>query len=280
MNVKDLLTHTSGLTYGFMYRTNVDHGYRRLGIDTQAGRGDTLEDFVDRVAKLPLEFSPGSAWNYSVSTDVCGRLVEVISGRPLDVFLRERIFEPLGMVDTAFEVPESKTQRLAANYQRNRKKQLVLEDDPLETRYRGVTMFSGGGGLVSTARDYERFCQMLLRGGELEGQRILGRKTIELMTTNHLPGDRDLRACSVGLFGEVEFEGTGFGLGFSVNQGPQRASQIGSAGEFAWGGAASTIFWIDPKEELVVVFMTQLMPSRTFNFRGQLKQLVYSSIID
>jgi len=280
MNVKDLLTHTSGLTYGFMYRTNVDHGYRRLGVDPQARIGDTLEDFVDKVAKLPLEFSPGSAWNYSVSTDVCGRLVEVISGRPLDAFLRERIFEPLDMVDTGFEVPEAKTSRLAANYQRNRKKQLVLEDDPLETRYRGVTMFSGGGGLVSTARDYERFCQMLLRGGELDGQRILGRKTIELMTTNHLPGDRDLHACSVGLFGEVEFEGTGFGLGFSVSQGPRRASQIGSAGEFAWGGAASTIFWIDPKEELVVVFMTQLMPSRTFNFRGQLKQLVYSSIID
>ena len=280
MNVKDLLTHMSGLTYDFMYRTNVDHGYRKLGMTLANRLGGTLEDFTEKVASLPLEFSPGTAWNYSVSTDICGRLVEVISGQPLDVFFRERIFEPLGMVDTCFEVPEDKLPRLAANYERTRKKEVRLEDDPMESRYRKVTMFSGGGGLVSTARDYFRFCQMLLNGGELNGARILGRKTIELMTTNHLPDDGDLYTHSVGIFSEVDNIGTGFGLGFSINQGPQRAGEVGSAGEFAWGGAASTIFWIDPSEELVVVFMTQLMPSRTFNFRGQLKSLVYSSIVD
>ena len=279
MNVKDLLTHMSGLTYGFMYRTNVDHGYRRIGLDNPQDDGSTLEDFVAKLAQMPLEFSPGTAWNYSVSTDVVGRLVELISGKSLDVFLRERIFEPLGMLDTAFEIPEASLPRFAANYGRNRRKQLVLEDDPMASRYRNVTMFSGGGGLVSTAHDYFRFCQMLLAGGELDGRRILGRKTIELMSTNHLPNDGDLHGLSVGRFGEVEFEGTGFGLGFSVNQGASRAGQIGSAGEYAWGGAASTLFWIDPTEDLVVVFMTQLMPSRTFNFRGQLKSLIYSSLL-
>ncbi len=281
MNVKDLLTHMSGLTYGFMYRTNVDAAYRRAKIgDIEHREGQTLETFVSSLATLPLEFSPGTAWNYSVSTDVCGRLVEVISGKPLDVFMRERIFEPLGMVDTFFEVPDDEIDRFAACYERTRKKAVRLQDDPELSPYRNVSFFSGGGGLVSTIHDYNRFCQMLIRGGELDGERLLGRKTIELMTTNHLPGGGDLVEHSVGMFAEVSFEGTGFGLGFSTNGGPGPSSQIGSAGEYAWGGAASTIFWIDPTEDLVVVFMTQLMPSRTFDFRGQLKNLVYSSIID
>ncbi len=281
MNVKDILTHTSGLTYGFMYRTNVDAAYRRAGLgDLEHRDGQTLENFVTTLATLPLEFSPGTAWNYSVSTDVCGRVVEVVSGQPLDVFMRERIFEPLRMTDTFFEVPDDKLDRFAACYERTRKKEVRLQDDPQESPYRNVTYFSGGGGLVSTIHDYHRFCQMLLRGGELDGERLLGRKTIELMTTNHLPGGGDLVEHSVGMFAEVAFDGTGFGLGFSVNGGPQSSSQIGTAGEFAWGGAASTIFWIDPAEELVVVFMTQLMPSRTFDFRGQLKNLIYSSILD
>ncbi len=281
MNIKDILTHMSGLTYGFMYRTNVDAAYRRSKIGNVEHReGLTLEDFCSTLATLPLEFSPGTAWNYSVSTDVCGRVVEVVSGQPLDVFMRERIFEPLGMTDTFFEVPEGKLERFAACYERNRKKELRLQDDPETSAYRSVSFFSGGGGLVSTIHDYHRFCQMLLRGGELDGERLLGRKTIELMTTNHLPNGGSLVDHSVGLFAEVSFEGTGFGLGFSINGGPGATSQMGSAGEYAWGGAASTIFWIDPKEELIVVFMTQLMPSRTFDFRGQLKNLVYSSIVD
>jgi len=236
---------------------------------------------VEKLSRIPLEFSPGDAWNYSVSTDVVGHLVEVISGQPLDAFLKERIFQPLAMPDTAFEVPAEKLQRFAANYRRTPQKEVVLEDDPQASSYAGgVTFFSGGGGLVSTAHDYLRFCQMLLGGGELEGARILGRKTIELMTRNHLPEGGDLARWSTGLFSEVAYGGTGFGLGFSINQGPARAGQIGSPGEYAWGGAASTIFWIDPAEELIVLFLTQLMPSQTFNFRGQLKALVYSSLVD
>lgn len=280
MTIRDLFTHMSGLTYGFMERTNVDAAYRRAklgGLET----GATLNDTVQKLSKIPLEFSPGTAWNYSVSTDILGHLVEVISGQGLDEFMQERIFSPLGMVDTGFRVPDEKIDRFAANYMRGPKKKLRLEDDPQDSRYgREVSYFSGGGGLVSTASDYLRFCLMLQNGGEFEGTRLLGRKTIELMTTNHLPGDNDLTKYSIGLFGEVQFEGTGFGLGFSINQGPTLSGEIGSAGEFAWGGAASTIFWVDPKEELTVIFMTQLMPSRTFNFRGQLKSLIYSSIID
>ncbi len=280
MTIKDLFTHMSGLTYGFMERTNVDAAYRRAKIGREAD-GDSLRDMITKLAGTPLEFSPGSAWNYSVSTDVLGYLVEVISGVSLDVFLEERIFGPLGMVDTGFWVPSDKLDRFAANYARNRRKEVVLEDDPHTSAYLSrPTFLSGGGGLVSTAADYLRFCLMLQNGGALDGARLLGRKTVELMTQNHLPGDQDLTDLSVGLFGEVEMQGTGFGLGFSINLGPTRQAAIGSAGEFAWGGAASTIFWIDPSEELSVIFLTQLMPSRTFNFRGQLKNIVYSSIVD
>ena len=280
MTIKDLFVHMSGLTYGFMERTNVDSAYRRVKVADQMN-GATLKDMIEKLAEIPLEFSPGTAWNYSVSTDILGYLVEVISGQSLDVFFRERIFEPLGMSDTSFAVPPEKLDRFAANYARQLDKKLILEDDPQSSPYGDeVTFFSGGGGLVSTASDYLRFCLMLQNGGELDGVRLLGPKTVELMTRNHLPKDQDLTEVSVGLFGEVEMQGTGFGLGFSINLGPARQGAIGSAGEYAWGGAASTIFWIDPAEELVVIFMTQLMPSRTYNFRGQLKSLVYSSIVD
>jgi CubicO group peptidase (beta-lactamase class C family) len=279
MTVRDLFTHTAGLTYGFMERTNVDRAYRRLGIGE---RGKTLEETIAALAKLPLEFSPGTRWNYSVATDVLGFLIERISGRRLDVFLREEIFAPLGMLDTAFHVPPEKIPRLATNYTRMPDKQLRVEDDRAKSVYAEPPAFlSGGGGLVSTAGDYARFCQMLLNGGELGGARILGRKTIELMTTNHLPGGRDLSQCNVGgQFSQVAYEGVGFGLGFSVTLDLARAQTVGSVGEYAWGGAASTAFWIDPREELIVIFMTQLMPSGTFNFRGQLKSIVYPAIAD
>ncbi|MAJ59331.1 MAG: serine hydrolase [bacterium TMED88] len=281
MTIKDLFTHMSGLTYGFMERTNVDSAYRRLRLDDGGAEGSTLKDMITHLADIPLEFSPGTAWNYSVSTDVLGYLVEVISGKTLDDYFRERIFEPLGMVDTSFSVPPEKIDRFAANYARRPDQMLALEDDPQDSPYgQPATFFSGGGGLVSTAADYLRFCRMLQNGGELDGARLLGPKTVELMTQNHLPKGQDLTEVSVGLFGEVEMQGTGFGLGFSVNLGSDRQGEIGSAGEYAWGGAASTIFWIDPTEELVVIFMTQLMPSRTYNFRGQLKSLVYSSILE
>ena len=280
MTVRDLLSHQSGLTYGFMERTNVDAAYRKLGIGERKP-GSTLRDLIEGLAELPLIFDPGSAWSYSVATDVVGYLCEVLSGQPLDVFLRERIFDPLGMVDTGFSVPEEKRQRFAANYARRRDKSLKLEDDPATSLYCGdVTFFSGGGGLVSTADDYFRFSQMLLNGGELEGARILGRKTIELMSMNHLPDGKDLSDHAEGAFSETPYEGQGFGLGFSVVQDLVRGQGIGSVGEFAWGGAASTVFWVGPAEELTVVFLTQLMPSQTFDFRGQLKRIIYPALLD
>ncbi len=262
-----------------MNRTNVDHAYRKLGVG--AGEGATLRTMIDTLAKLPLEFSPGTRWNYSVASDVLGYLVEVMSGMSFDAYLRTRIFEPLGMKDTGFTVPEHAVGRFAANYSRGANKTLRREDDPQNSIYiKPRTFFSGGGGLVSTAHDYLRFCRMLVNGGELDGVRILGRKTIELMTCNHLPNDDDLTRWALGSFSETANEGYGFGLGFSINFGPGRTATIGSKGEYAWGGAASTIFWVDPAEELVVILMTQFMPSATFNFRGQLKTLVYPAIVD
>jgi CubicO group peptidase (beta-lactamase class C family) len=279
MTVRDLLTHTSGLTYGFMERTNVDRAYRRLGIGE---RDRTLAETVDALAKLPLEFSPGTRWNYSVATDVVGHLIEVISGRSLDAFLREEIFAPLGMRETGFHVPAERLPHLSTNYERAPDKTLRVVDDRAKSVYAQPPAFlSGGGGLVSTAGDYFRFCQMLLNGGALDGARILGRKTIELMTRNHLPGGCDLSALNVGgQFSQIAYDGVGFGLGFSVTLDLARAQTVGSVGEYAWGGAASTAFWIDPVEQLIVIFMTQLMPSGTFNFRGQLKSIVYPAIVD
>jgi CubicO group peptidase (beta-lactamase class C family) len=279
MSIRDLFTHMSGLTYGFMERTNVDRAYRRIGLGRE-GQKD-LRAMIETLAELPLEFSPGTRWNYSVSTDVLGYLVEVISGMPFDEYLRTRIFEPLEMVDTGFHVPIEKHDRLAANYSRRRDKSLKLEDDPEESAYaKPATFFSGGGGLVSTAADYLRFCRMLQRGGELDGARILGRKTIELMTLNHLPEGKDLTELAFGTFAETTYEGVGFGLGFSVQLDLAKSQLVGSPGEYAWGGAASTAFWIDPAEELIVIFMTQFMPSGTFNFRGQLKSIIYPAIVD
>jgi CubicO group peptidase (beta-lactamase class C family) len=285
MSMRDLMTHQSGLTYSFMNRTNVDAAYREIGIGGAAiGAGDalrpgTLADMVERLADIPLEFSPGTRWNYSLSTDVLGHLVEVISGRRFDDFLRERIFEPLGMVDTGFSVPPNKADRLAARYGRGADKRLVLTDDPASSSYLQEPAFlSGGSGLVSTARDYWRFCQMLLNGGELDGHRILGRKTIDLMTMNHLPDGKDLTQLSVAAYSETASEGVGFGLGFAVTLDPTLTGG-GSIGEYYWGGAASTIFWNDPVEDLTVIFLTQLIPSGTFNFRGQLRQLITSALI-
>ena len=278
MTIRDLFTHQSGLTYGFMERTNVDAAYREVGVGGPPV-GGSLRQMIEQLSELPLEFSPGEAWNYSVATDVLAYLVEVFSGQPYDQYLRQHIFEPLGMVDTGFTVPASKVDRFAANYRRDRNKKLVLLDDPLTSHYTGdVTFFSGGGGLVSTAHDYYRFCQMMLNGGELEGARILGRKSVELMTMNHLPGNRDLTDLAVGSFSETTYEGVGFGLGVSVTLDLAVAQSIGSVGEYGWGGAASTAFWIDPLEDLIVIFMVQFWMSGTFNFRGQLKSIVYPAL--
>jgi CubicO group peptidase (beta-lactamase class C family) len=269
-----------------MNRTNVDAAYRRLGIGSaEVGSSDpreyTLREMVEHLATVPLEFSPGTRWNYSVSTDVLGYLVEVISGQPFDQYVQERILDPLRMVDSGFSVPADKVDRFAANYRRGANKQLLLGDDPATSNYlKSPTFVSGGGGMVSTADDYWRFCQMLLNGGQLDGERIIGPKTIELMTMNHLADGKDLTGMASGAFSETTNDGIGFGLGFAVVMDVPRTQVSGSVGEYYWGGAASTIFWNDPSEDLNVVFMTQFMPSGTFNFRGQLKQLVYSSIVD
>ena len=282
MQVHHLLTHTSGLTYGFVGRTNVDSGYRKAKLDGADSRFDhTLPEAMEKLAELPLEFSPGERWNYSVATDVCGYLVEVISGRPFPEFLREEIFEPLGMYDTAFSVSDDRLPRFAACYERTAHKETRLQDDPATSPYREEPKFhSGGGGLVSTAHDYLRFARMLLGKGELDGVRMVSRKTLELMTRNHLPGGVELSAIATGAYSESRYDGTGFGLGFSVSLDPAIALISGTPGEFAWGGAASTAFWVDPAEDMVVVFLTQLRPSTTFNFRGQLKQIIYGAIID
>ena len=280
MTIRDLLSHQSGLTYGFMEGA-LEKAYNEAGVYNAAGmRGRDLQSMIDRLAELPLKFSPGSAWNYGVSTDVCGYLVQEISGRRFDEYLQEHIFDPLGMEDTGFHVPPEKADRFTANYERGPDRSLRVLDDPGESQYlEEQTFFSGGGGLVSTADDYHRFCRMLLNGGQLDGARIVGPKTIELMASNHLPGGVDLSDVALGTFSETANDGVGFGLGFAVLQSLQRSQNVGSIGEYYWGGAASTIFWIDPAEEMIVIFLTQFMPSGTFNFRGQIKQLLYPGLV-
>jgi CubicO group peptidase (beta-lactamase class C family) len=287
MTVRDLLMHMSGLGFGGgptieqVFSADRPRG-RGVTPGGRQGSGATLESMIERYATQPLEFHPGTHWYYTVSTDVCGRLVEIISGQPFDDYLSDVLFGPLKMTDTAFRVTDDKVGRLAACYRRDSDKKLVLYDDPEVSGYRDEPSFlSGGGGLVSTTGDYVRFCRMLLNGGELDGTRILGRKTVELMTVNHLPGGGDLQdfAFEQG-YGEVGFPGMGFGLTMAVSKSPAQTGVIGSAGEYMWGGAASTAFWIDPAQDLLVVFMTQFIPSGLFNFRGQLKTLIYPAIAD
>ena len=277
MLVVDLLRHTSGLTYGFQQATNVDAAYRKLGIAEI--RNEPLEEMIRKLATLPLEFSPGSAWNYSVATDVLGYLVGKLSGVPFPEFLRSRILEPLGMKDTDFHVRRGNEPRFAACYVATPGGGMKLEDDPAKSPYLNApALFSGGGGLVGTAADYLRFCRMLLNRGSLDGVRLLGRKTVELMTTNHLPGGKDLPSLSRSMFSEVTYNGVGFGLGFGVTLDPARTLIPGSVGEFFWGGLASTAFFIDPAEDLIVIFMTQLMPSSTYPVRRELRTLIYSAL--
>ena len=281
MSIRDVLSHQSGLTYGFM-EGSLEMAYNKADV-YQAGtmKGRDLQSMIDRLAEMPLKFSPGDNWNYGVSTDVCGYLVQVLSGQPFDEYLQEHIFDPLGMEDTGFDVPAEKIDRFAANYERGPDKQLRLLDDPATSNYaEPQTFFSGGGGLVSTAHDYHRFCQMMLNEGELDGVRLLGPKTIELMKMNHLPGGQDLSERALGSFSETANDGVGFGLGFAMIVDLPRTQNVGSIGEYYWGGAASTIFWIDPAEDMIVIFLTQFMPSGTFNFRGQIKQILYPGLLD
>ena len=286
VSMRDMLCHTGGITYGSALVAlgapdeghPVDKVYAEVGV--RRGRGETLMEFMDKLGKVPLRYQPGERWQYSLSTDVCGALVEKISGKRFDQYLQETIFDPLGMKDTSFCVADDKLDRFCANYRRGADKGLHLVDDPQTSEYRKEpTFFSGGGGLTGTTEDYLRFCEMLRRGGEFEGARVLGPRTIELMKRNHLKDGQDLTKMALGGFSETANEGVGFGLGFASTLDEVANGGLG-AGDFYWGGAASTIFWVDQKEDLSVVFMTQLMPSGAFNFRGQLKSIVYSSIVD
>ena len=278
MRMVDLLRHTSGLTYGFQNRSNIDAAYRDSKMENWHG-GLDLDGFVAALGKLPLEFSPGEAWNYSVSTDVLGAVVERVSGLSLADFFRTRIFAPLKMDDTFFAVPENKIDRLTDCYTFIPGKGRVLYDRGEASAWsRMPKLVSGGGGLVSTALDYHRFCTMLLNGGELDGVRIVGRKTIELMTMNHLPGGGDLAGMSKSLFSEAANAGTGFGLGFAVNIDVARSMIPGSVGEYYWGGMFSTAFFVDPVEQLSMVFMTQMSPSNVYPIRRELKTLIYSAL--
>jgi CubicO group peptidase (beta-lactamase class C family) len=291
MQIVDLLRHTSGLTYAFQQRSNVDAGYRERKIG-QVELSGTLDSMIAELAKMALEFSPGEAWNYSLSTDVIGYLIGKISGIPFEEFLKERIFGPLGMNDTDFYVPADKAHRLAACYSADppgqttfnaaeRKAMLTLQDDPAKSSYLAPpTFYSGGGGLCSTAPDYLTFCRALLNRGELGGVRLLGPKTLALMTTNHLPGGRDLPAMSRSMFSEATYNGMGFGLGVAVSMDPAQMMIAGSPGEYSWGGTAGTAFWIDPAEELITIFMTQVMPSTAFPIRRELRTMIYAAITD
>ena len=278
MRMLDLLRHTSGLTYGFQNRTNVDAAYRREKLGEWHG-GDDLNGFIAKLGALPLEFSPGEAWNYSVSTDVLGAVVERVSGRTLDAYFRERIFAPLGMDDTFFEVPAEKVARLTDAYAFHPAKGRVMYDRAEESSWaKRPNLLSGGGGLVSTALDYHRFCQMCANGGTLEAKRVIGRKTLDLMRMNHLPGRADLASMSKSLFSETQNAGTGFGLGFAVVQDVAKTMMPGSVGEYYWGGMFSTAFFIDPVERLHMVFMTQLMPSAQYPIRRELKTMIYAAL--
>jgi CubicO group peptidase (beta-lactamase class C family) len=282
MKVVDLVTHTAGLTYGFLMRTGVDAAYRadRVGeLDTPGG----LEVMIEQLAGIPLEFSPGTAWNYSLSIDVMGYLVQHLSGMSFGEFLRKRLFEPLGMVDTAFFCPPEKINRFTTCYAPDGPGRLKVQDDAHESTFAAPpALESGGGGLVSTIHDYMRFCRMMLHGGALDGVRILSPKTVAMFSLNYLAGERELTEMATpGMFTESSYDGVGFSIGCGVNVDVARTRLPGTLGEYFWGGAAATAFWIDPTEQLTVVFMTQVMGSDArLTTRRDLRTLVYSAITE
>jgi len=283
MKVVDLATHTSGLTYGFMMRSAVDAAYRKAKVVDRETPGG-LQGMVGQLAQIPLDFSPGTAWNYSVSIDVLGYLVEKLSGMSFGEFLRTRLFDPLGMKDTAFYVPPNDFERFTSCYQpETQGSGLRLQDDGRESTYAKPPMLeSGGGGLVSTAHDYLRFCRMMLNGGTLDGVQILSPKTVALFSLNYLPDAREIADMALpGMFSESGYAGVGFSLGCGVNVNVAKTRLPGSLGEYFWGGAAATAFWIDPKEELTVVFMTQVIGSSArLTLRRDLRTLVYSAMTE
>lgn len=280
MRFVDLLTHMSGLTYGLQNRNNIDAIYREHNFDFARDHLDS-DEFVARLAKLPIEFAPGQGWNYSVSTDVLGIAVERISGMRLGEYFEKNIFAPLGMKDTRFGVKESDLERLvdAYAYRPGQSPRMISAGATSKLAQPG-TFDSGGGGLIGTIADYHRFTTMLLNGGELDGARILSPKTLRLMRTNHLPNNADLTQMSSSLFSEANNAGTGFGLGFAMVIDPAKTLMPSSMGEFYWGGAYSTAFFVDPVERITMVFMTQVYPSSTYPIRRQLKTLIYSALTD
>ncbi|MFP6772422.1 MAG: serine hydrolase domain-containing protein [Alphaproteobacteria bacterium] len=303
ITVRHLLTHTAGFSYEFMEAGPVEAFYREQKItfnpSRQTAGGADLAAITTRLASAPLVRQPGSGWGYSVSIDVLGRLVEVWSGQSLDRYFDERIFQPLGMTDTAFQVAGDKLDRFAACYEPSeggglgrlnstdaviRKSDgigLKLSDAPAGSRYTQMPeTLSGGGGLTGTIGDYGRFCQMLLQKGVLDGQRILGRKTVEFMAVNHLPGNQDMAGMGQPIWSESSAEGIGYGLGMAVVIDAPATQLIRSSGEYFWGGAASTAFWIDPAEEMFVVLMTQLIPSSFYPIRGELRVATYQALVD
>lgn len=281
MEMWHLFTHTAGLTYGFMYSHSVDQMYRNAGFEWGMPPDKDLAGICDMLAALPLLFQPGTEWNYSMSIDVLGRVVEVLSGMSLGEFMKKRIFDPLGMTDTAFYVPEDKTDRLAALYVMNPADRKAMRLDAMAGgATRKPLAELGGGGLVSTMSDYMKFAMMLRNGGELGGVRILSPRTVSYMASNHLPDGADLSEFGRPLFAETAFDGVGFGLTMSVTLDPVKAKVPGSVGDYGWGGAFSTIFTVDPAEDLVYLFMTQLMPSSAHPIRPQFKQLVHQALVD
>ena len=278
LRVVDLLRHTAGFTYSFQERSNIDAAYRKT--DVESWTKSTSQSFIDTLAQIPLEFDPGTQWNYSVSTDVLGILVERISGLSLPEYFQTHIFAPLGMTDTFFRVPADKAARIPEGFAFDPEKKMKLFDkagaESLWTK--GWSFNSGGGGLASSVADYHRFCRMLLNGGALDGVQVLSPKTIELMTANHIPGGQDLTQMSKSLFSEAEMAGIGFGLGFATTIDSAATLTPCSNGDFYWGGMYSTAFFVDPVEDIIMIFMTQLMPSSTYAIRREIKTMIYSAL--
>lgn len=273
ITIHDLMTHTSGLTYASLEASPVAAMYQEAGL---LNRERTLQENIQELVKLPLVNQPGTVWRYSVSTDVLGHLVELIADMPFDAFLEQWIFAPLHMTDTGFYVPKEKIDRFAALYSPADNGRLELTDPPATGEYsKPPSLFSGGGGLVSTTTDYVQFAQMVLNGGELDGTRLLGRKTIEFMTTNHIPD----QLMPLQVAHDWVLHGYGYGLGFGVIMNVAQSQVLGSSNTYGWGGAASTHFWIDPKEELLGVIMTQFSPIYYYPIEQQFKVLTYQAMI-
>lgn len=278
MRIVDVLRHTTGFTYSFQERSNIDAAYRKT--DVESWTKATSQSFIDTLAQIPLEFDPGTQWNYSVSTDVLGILIERISGQTLPDYFREHIFAPLGMNDTFFTVPADKAARIPQCFAYDPQTNMKLFDEAGVSSLwtKGWSFNSGGGGLASSVADYHRFCRMLLNGGALDGVQILSPKTIELMTANHIPGGHDLTQMSKSLFSEAEMAGIGFGLGFATTIDSAATLTPCSTGDFYWGGMYSTAFFVDPVEDIIMIFMTQLMPSSTYPVRREIKTMIYSAL--